>query len=304
MPFLKKPSTESVWIQILCLNCYLIPGWLVTKANETCKYQGKRAKDIGHFSTDKDIVILQEMWGSQVYQIQHQIEATHNIHPINKTFSFFGWCSTIISTIIYYLRKTGGLWFAAKKSFKILHSSRQTYVVSGTNSKKGIQSILLDMNSVWPGKYLLIFNTHLDPAFLPHATNNQRSQIQQLRKFMLETVNLVEKSVEMKNCGVLLAGDFNFEQNSEIYSEFLEIFGGKLNDLYQEIHKGKDDPTYDSENSLTMWNSERIDFLFSVSSLGIVEFGKLKCRNMEIVKQRKGEEFSDHWAQVAHVTME
>ncbi len=93
---------------------------------------------------------------------------------------------------------------------------------------KGVQCYLFDMKNFWGGKYLLIFNTHLDPRwvtkndkinskffffFFGRKRENKFIQIKEIREFMEEIFLSLKNnnpSLELSDCGVLLIGAENF----------------------------------------------------------------------------------------------
>lgn len=99
-------------------------------------------------------------------------------------------CNSVYSFYQHY----GGLWSAHSPSLPLLFHSRATFTISETSSKKGIQCFLLDMNSHWPNKKLLVFNTHLDPMNRQY----QREQIRQIAQFMKLTFEVNDVIIKVK----------------------------------------------------------------------------------------------------------
>jgi hypothetical protein len=78
-----------------------------------------------------------------------------------------------------------------------------------------------------------------------------------------------------------------------------------VRDLYEEHAKRtgtREQFTYDSvENSLVMWQQrERIDYCWAFDALGEegIRFLPLVAEEVQVLKQERGSEWSDHWAQV------
>lgn len=133
------------------------------------------------------------------------------------------------------MNRTGGLWLAHSTNLKLLHHQRYTFTISSTKSKKGVQvrlfifilidekkkkAALLDMDPLWPSKYLLIFNTHLDAV---DRNGSKKIQVEQLQSFMAETLQSLSSKIPLKNCGVLLMGDFNISSISSGYSDLISV---------------------------------------------------------------------------------
>lgn len=162
---------------------------------------------------------------------------------------------------------------------------------------KGIQAILFDMKNYWPSKYLLIFNTHLDPR----KEENRKKQINEIFIFMNSIFQYIEQnySINFENCGVLLMGDFNISSSSKEKKYLMEFL--KVRDLYEEyINKNgiSEEYTYDNNNSLfTFGESRRIDYIFSLDKnfINNKSFMKFQIISFDIIKQSTNLELSDHW---------
>eukprot|EP00479_Gromia_sphaerica_P010289 TRINITY_DN4685_c0_g1_i1.p1 TRINITY_DN4685_c0_g1~~TRINITY_DN4685_c0_g1_i1.p1 ORF type:complete len:149 (+),score=17.58 TRINITY_DN4685_c0_g1_i1:35-448(+) len=117
-------------------------------------------------------------------------------------------------------------------------------------------------------KFLLLFNTHLDPMNVDDA---QVKQLRELVEFMDNTVlQFLDKwKIDSSKLGVLLCGDFNIGSTTRVYRQLHDILSGSvftdgIDDLYANFaveQKLEDTPTYDEANSLTVWNSQRIDYV-------------------------------------------
>jgi len=304
-------------VSIVSLNCYLIP-YLFTFRNAesaTSRYnQYERAQRIGKFVAKKDLVFLQEVWGSQVGTIQQRIPS-YNVITGYESKSVFGYFGNVFDSVASWWYEHGGLWSATRKDLPIVHFSRHTFTISETSSRKGVQAMLIDMNSVWNGKYLLVVNSHLDP----NHTSNKRKQFQEIYDFIGNTLGYLQdiplkNKLSYENCGVILLGDFNTSSRSGEYDRFMELYG--MRDLYAEHIKTKkrsEEPTYDSDqNSLVTWKSNaRIDYIFSFDSFAFqsctnqsnekISLMPLQVSDFNIETQPKGAELSDHWALVTSI---
>jgi len=299
---------ESVVIPLsfISYNVYLIPGWLGHKSHQVCVRQDSRASDIGKFIKDQDVIALQEMWGSNVYPLETQLEPTHQILTENKTTSYNGWGGTMLDSVKFFYCKNGGLWFSCRKNSQILYTNQQTFNISQTWSFKGIKAVLLDLYEFWGGtKSLLVFNTHLDP----YDQNNIKLQLTQIYAFIGQTlVSIKEKfpNFDPSSCGVILCGDFNIRAHSALYDHFLsKIFHNCFRDIYAEFcleYNISESPTYQHSNSLASagGSDSRLDYVlvmdkFIFETGGTWEFLKLKATEASVYKQEKGVEMSDHW---------
>lgn len=69
----------------------------------------------------------------------------------------------------------------------------------------------------------------------------------------------------------------------DLYAELLEQFGAK-----------EREPTY-GDNALARYEAQSIDYIFSFDHIGRYKLRKITIDSVEVLKQPKGEEFSDHW---------
>jgi len=297
-------------ISLLCLNCYLVPSlFTFKKENITCTLQEVRAKRVGQYAKDKDIIVLQEVWGSHMDRLQRELEVTHHILPGSGSRSLYGYGSRLLDPVRFWINKTGGLWFAQIKNISVLFHSKHTFTVSESWSMKGVQAVLLDMNNIWPEKYLLIFNTHLDP----NSQMNRSDQLVEIHHFINRTIVDLKKfqhafpqTFSFANCGVLLVGDFNVASSwKDDYQELTTLF--KARDLHREYCKrtGKKElSTYDMANPLVpeIGESRKIDYIFALDAFSETSFLKLYCNKFVVETQEEDNLLSDHWPQVAHIS--
>eukprot|EP01117_Protostelium_nocturnum_P010020 TRINITY_DN3573_c0_g1_i1.p1 TRINITY_DN3573_c0_g1~~TRINITY_DN3573_c0_g1_i1.p1 ORF type:complete len:321 (-),score=122.71 TRINITY_DN3573_c0_g1_i1:1202-2164(-) len=301
------------------LNAFLLP-WLITFFNNgaSALNQKERADRIASFLKSKDVVALQEVWGSQVYTLQSGLEATHSVPKQYKSTNLWGWLANLLDGILFWIYSMGGLWLAHRKDSKELWSARHVFAVSETKSKKGVSATLLDVDSYWPGKTLLVFNTHLDP----HNNDSKWKQINEIHLFISKCINDINAerrngklSVDLNHCGVILVGDFNIDTGSRLYGNLISLM--KVRDFFKEAKEknskdSKQDGTvvtnsYDTfANSLASLNhggqgsyAGRLDFIFGLDfyfgSSWNQKFMELEVKECNIVKQTKGQELSDHY---------
>eukprot|EP01116_Phalansterium_solitarium_P008836 TRINITY_DN22800_c0_g1_i1.p2 TRINITY_DN22800_c0_g1~~TRINITY_DN22800_c0_g1_i1.p2 ORF type:complete len:382 (+),score=99.35 TRINITY_DN22800_c0_g1_i1:75-1148(+) len=312
-------------IQFVSLNCYLVPKLFTFKiANATCRRQDERALRIARFVRGKDVIALQEMWGGHVNDFTSALLGTHNLVPGARGVTFGELRLKLVNTVRSWLAAAGGLWFAFRKPLRLLHSGKHTFTISESRSRKGVGCVLLDMEPYWPGRQLLVFNTHLDPTDLP----NRRAQLAEIQDFIGKTVRELlgrRGGFEPAKCGVVCTGDFNTAADwPDQYAYLLRVLGAR--DLYAEqaARQAAGAPgslaphTYDMANSLATKiatkQSRRIDYIFAldhVSDFGDwnpdgpvgdarrIEFMRLACDQFVVERQPFGEEFSDHWPQTA-----
>lgn len=222
------------------------------------------------------------------------------------------------------MNKTGGTWFSFLKSFPLLWHNKTTFPVSESLSKKGVQGILLNVNQIWPKKFLLLFNTHLDP----NLSSNREKQVEVILQFMANSLKHIEANYPISEIGVLLIGDFNISSDWEEYSRLMKQLGEqtKVVDLFaqhfnqvqatnnssssssigKQIDRSIQKYTYEPSNSLateTHKSPRRIDYIFAFnefsfpSSNSKYSFLPLDVKNFQILKQPYGKELSDHWPQ-------
>lgn len=61
-----------------------------------------------------DVVVLQEVWGSQVAKLEAPLLSSYQIAAEARS-----WGSSIIDTMLYYARGRGGLWFAIRNVIRL-----------------------------------------------------------------------------------------------------------------------------------------------------------------------------------------
>jgi len=298
------------------LNCYLLPAMLVNSDNRSCTRQDERADWIGAAARNHHIILLQEMWGSQVWNVQKHIANTHYIPYSYKTFGY-----STLDTVWYWMKATGGLWQAASLKFPVLREEAIKFQNTATKSQKGVFAGLLDVSSSWGnGKRLLFVNTHLDCGHTKEFQESQEKQLVELHDFIVKV--LISWECANSNCGILLVGDFNISGgDNKMYPLMKQLLAGKdgeIRDLWvdfqHETKKNQDvwegGATYESTNSLASWTSgsDRIDHLFTFDAIQIhsnkkgkgttTRLMRLAAQEIQVLRQESGKEFSDHWAQI------
>ncbi|OUM59649.1 hypothetical protein PIROE2DRAFT_14766, partial [Piromyces sp. E2] len=201
--------------------------------------------------------------------------------------------NTALNTVINFVTKTGGLYYAHKPEIKLVWTDRETYKVSATRSQKGIRGHLYCMDEFFrnktkiiddtangtetsskeeASKYLLVFNTHLD-AF---DNKNKVIQLEQARKYIEKTLyqtipDILSKEIESSD----KKGDWNIPAHHQLYkSHLIKLLGEETEpmvDFYTKHYQMEDDKdhTYDVKNSLVTvkWAKGRIDYIFGLNSL-------------------------------------
>lgn len=118
--------------------------------------------------------------------------------------------------------------------------------------------------------------------------------------------------ITKESTAFLICGDFNIDSIKDwrrVQKYIIdEIFHNKARELHREFQQknGKGDiPTFDkTENSLVVWpQRDRLDYCFAIDLIFTqdnteVKLMKVSCDDMKVLKQSKGEEWSDHWGQV------
>src|SRR5689334_14022146 len=110
----------------------------------------------------------------------------------------------------------------------------------------------------------------------------------------------LQDRTKTENIAMVMIGDFNIPANSKWYDGIKEIFAAR--DLHAEYctkSRKAEEATYSSENSLVLWDgaNQRIDYCWAIDRLDDYELLKLDVTDLEVLKQPRGEELSDHWGQ-------
>jgi len=294
------------------LNCWLIPALLPNAQANRCINQEERAHQISKLVLKHDVSALQEVWGAALEQLNTPIlkKDTHFIVEDNQTWTNYGgFFGDILNTSLGWASGLGGLWFSNRKGLSSskrnhsepLHTDKHSYSNSQTWSGKGCRCMLLDVSSIWRrnGK-LLVFTTHLDKH---NKKGMQSAQLEELRQFMHEQIELIYKNFYMKSSSrmaeelsVILTGDFNIPDDHEDYNKLLMSFIHKdaMRDLYKEYgqeHDIKLKYTY-------IKHKQRLDFVFGVDEFSGPlsnykrSFRPLYAHKVDVLQQLK---ISDHY---------
>ncbi|PRP81105.1 hypothetical protein PROFUN_01939 [Planoprotostelium fungivorum] len=316
-------------LSLFSLNCYLVPSlFSFKKVNSTCREQGSRSGLIADLVIKKkpDVILFQEMWGTNVNQIHHKLAPQYHLQPSTGSWggvtpslwNLYGYKTTILDPLLFWLNHSGGLMSGFDRNkFHLKDWKKHTFTVSESGSRKGVSCLHLDTSSLWgEGSSVMLFNTHLDP----NHRDNKREQISQIHSFVkqsqIQILNLRKSSIEkaeqggtqVSKCGVLIVGDFNIPSS---WKEERQLLLDRLNarDLYSEHITQcslEEDFTYESDNSyftklVETKTSRRIDYVLAVDSVDDKKMLPLSVHGWDIEKQERGREVSDHWAQIIQV---
>eukprot|EP01061_Rhynchopus_euleeides_P008603 TRINITY_DN1774_c1_g1_i1.p1 TRINITY_DN1774_c1_g1~~TRINITY_DN1774_c1_g1_i1.p1 ORF type:complete len:442 (+),score=128.85 TRINITY_DN1774_c1_g1_i1:86-1327(+) len=296
-------------LRVMTFNAYLIPGWLVDSNNATCTRQAERATRAGELVAQRaDVACLQEMWGSSVGCFEAATLRSMEVVPPAQR----GYGVTLLDTLAYFARQTGGLYATARSAYPMLHHRSEKFASSNTKSQKGVSLAVLDVSLMFPeAPYLAVFNTHLDPT---NENGSQERQIRQLNGFIGRCVGQhIPEGVpgfSLGGCAVLITGDMNINSNAgEGSPVYAALVGGRsaegqvlsVRDVHREWVGGGHTTTYCSrENSLATWGvGERLDYILAVDSVNGTPAARVSVRSVEVLKQPAGQELSDHWPVVA-----
>ncbi|PHJ25159.1 endonuclease exonuclease phosphatase family protein [Cystoisospora suis] len=265
-----SPTDESdlygPHLRVLSLNAYLVPpsvSWnpYLWAAFWSCKRAHQRAEDIGRLAAQYDIVCLQEVWGTNMGAMNAQVLPTHSILPETQTGSKVGWIGEMVDPVRFYMKKTGGLWFAWRRSKCSFISMAREYFPSQAQvpmSNQNITAVELDVSNVFPEHRLVVINTH----FSILGTSPRRVNTQTLGKFVKElawktyllylgrqkdagvsaTANLTDPDTSpsfLSDVSVLLCGDFNLDMERAPggYRKLKTLYGSAtMRDLFLPQH--------------------------------------------------------------------
>lgn len=297
-------STESVRslpfsmtnkpLKFFTLNTFLVPEYfrLPGQLRSAPELRAKRIAELVKTSLKPNVCALQEVWGPGYAHLAGILSGDDSTR--NSYFRFFD----NYYILRQYLSKSGGLLIDADPSLAVIKTWRHTFTVSATRSNKGVFAVLFNMENFWPGKKMLVCNTHLD-AF---NEDNKRLQMQEIKSF-LQSVTI---DAELEgNTAILIAGDFNCPDKSPLYDQSLMQIsgepGGVTDLLLQYAPHLAQEATFDSPSNNKLATLDcgpcRIDYLLNVCRLGGLEtrFLELEATNCNLVKQEYGQELSDHW---------
>lgn len=276
-------------LNLVQLNCFLFPSM---------NYQDQaRVEKILDFVKSYDIISLQEQWGFYIEDFQKNLQDTHYITDSNwsnsklPSYLFEFW-----NTISYYYNSNGGLYFSSKKSLPIIKELRYKYQNSNTQSRKGIQMVLLDISSLkLKLKNLVIINTHLDPFNIDQM---QEKQLKELEDFINSEFGNLIQGLDPSEISCILLGDFNLIEDS--FTHFTKKLNtlSKKRDLYQEycnsMNKKPKKTFYERDENLKVLSegwSGRIDYNFGLDEINNIKLKPIKVKEVNIIEDL---EFSDH----------
>lgn len=220
---------------------------------------------------------------------------------------------------------SGALWFAHnRQQFKLLFRYSQEY--TDTNHSIHRKSFTFHLLEIKQGnkKKILHITTHLDPS---NDNNVINKQLTEMLNYFLKWLEEWKLSSSCADLSVVLNGDFNIDSKSEIYKSFLTVFGEgheiiDVYDCYRIRQNQEEEMTFiKAENDLVFWDyTGRIDYIFlftkvdlsrrvtidqttnqlisvqTVPESDFVEFAVPAIQHSEILKYKKGQELSDHYA--------
>eukprot|EP00035_Acanthoeca_spectabilis_P000675 m.74883 g.74883 ORF g.74883 m.74883 type:complete len:554 (+) comp10352_c0_seq1:71-1732(+) len=221
-------AQERRGLLLVTANAYLLPELLVNADNASCTHQRARSRDLGRLlsALSADIVLGQEVWGSQTAQLEAGLGPEYYIPWRFRTLLpgggavAAGRIGTVADTLKFRACSTGGLYFACRTDIPVVLERSHTFAKSGTRSGKGCFAAVLDLRtrlSVAPpttmgeGRapdvcsagaggeavggtagalppFLLVVNVHLDPGHSPELQAFQRHQVSEVARFLSETV--------------------------------------------------------------------------------------------------------------------
>lgn len=180
----------------------------------------------------------------------------------------------------YYNGSNGGLVTAIRKDLKVIwsYNYKFTYCADEDTLNRSVSFTLINMDSYWSGKYLLVCNVHLyggSKTDTAHSDNIVREQ--QRSEIYGQLLQIHEKQLfplgfTWDKCGVIICGCFNAAADKGLgigqeYRKILESFG-RARDLLASSHVR----TFDTNknpyaNRRKMNDTSRMDFIFALDSI-------------------------------------
>jgi hypothetical protein len=120
------------------------------------------------------------------------------------------WGNSYLSNILNF---NGGLFGGWRSNLNLVWERHVNFIcnLGEEGFAKSAQFLLLDMRAKWPGKFLLTLNTHLHSPKPFGNTEERRAQRAEMKDHLirLQTEEIYPPGFSWKNCGVVMAGDFN-----------------------------------------------------------------------------------------------
>jgi hypothetical protein len=282
-------------ITLVSLNTYLV----AKRFNKNrITFPEERASLIREYlqQDKKDLCFLQEVWGSglrQLVQTKDDDDSSFSTPPGREPL-LASWgggylgevVSEVVNTLYLHWMQAGGLYDFSTDEIECDYRKKHTFTVSRSRSLKGVEATLWKIPQWGPERWLLVFNTHLDPW----AETNRDLQVQQLVSVFEDTLQDLP-TWNWSQTGVVVVGDFNIKADSEEYRRLVSKYDWK--DYFQGVLQ----QTYALENSQVAIPADcgRIDYIFGIQRFGKYTFLPLACLSRSIDKQSRGQELSDHY---------
>ncbi|CBZ55133.1 putative endonuclease/exonuclease/phosphatase domain-containing protein [Neospora caninum Liverpool] len=286
-------ASEGVYgpnLRILVLNAYLVPPSITWNPYLwapfwSCKRPYQRAEDVGHLAAQYDIACLQEVWGTNMAAMNAHVLPTHSILPQTQSGSRFPCVGEMIDPLQFYWKKTGGLWFAWRRSKCAFISMASHYFPSGSQmpfSNQNVTAVELDVSPVFPKHRIIVLNTH----FSILGVKSRRVNLESYTYFTQETFTEKKKKHSVLRKGnSLYPWPFKGRVDYMFAVDEVRLSSQEVLDLVEnfppEVVIGDD--------------YEEMDIPVLKDGSLVILFKKIYCLGMDIVAQRQGFELSDHW---------
>eukprot|EP00727_Mastigamoeba_balamuthi_P005960 m51a1_g1984 hypothetical protein (430) ;mRNA; f:1138464-1139913 len=288
---------------LLSLNCYLMPALWAAGGNESCVRQAERARGVGELVSRglwPHCAALLEVWGAGICELQSALAQSHVPAAFHARWPG---CPELVDVALRWAAGTGGLYMARVREVPLLWSAREVFRASSTRSGKGCAGMLLGTERLWPApgqpRAVLVIATHLDPD---NSSGTQPLQLQQVAEFADRSLGEASRAtgIPYGQLCCLVCGDMNIASGSPLYRLMLSAPGRTWRDLWA----GRDEATY-GESTLCMYRSPmRIDYVLAVDEAAGHRLARLRATYRMLVKQKPGEELSDHWGLLTRVVPE
>jgi endonuclease/exonuclease/phosphatase family metal-dependent hydrolase len=176
----------------------------------------------------------------------------------------------------YYNGSNGGLVTAARKDLKIIwsYNYKFTYCADEDMLNRSVSFTLINMDSYWSGRYLLICNLHLygggTNGNTAHTDNivreQQRSEIYG-QLMQIHSKQLFPLGFTWDKCGVIICGCFNAANGGQEHRKILESFGKARDLLASSSVRTFDTDRNPYANRRKMKDTSRMDFILALDSI-------------------------------------